>query len=231
MLKNLNEKQLFKGIGAVLLHFFLSFAAQIPFIFLYQKEIISSYTLIFLTYITMMIIFILIYRKSLIKDLKDFKKNFKKILLTTLKYWLIGFAIMFVFSYIIRLFPIREIDNQAENIKLLKATPIFASLIYIVLAPVTEEIAYRLSFNKFTNNKWLFAITTGFIFGLVHVISSISKPSDLIMLIYLIPYCSLGITFGLAYQENDNIYGTMIFHSLHNTISILELLIIGGIVL
>ena len=231
MIKNLQEKQLFKGIGAVLLHFTLGLLAQIPFIFLYKKKLISQGVLILLSYIIVMLVFILIYRKRLITDLKDFKKNCKGILLTTLKLWAIGFVIMIVFSNIIRFIPIKDVANQEANIEFLKSSKLIACLIYIVIAPITEEIAYRLSFRKFTDNKWLFAITTGLIFGLVHILSSINSANDLIMLLYLIPYGALGIVFGLAYHKTDNIYGTMIFHSLHNTISILELILIGGILL
>lgn len=229
MIKDLNEKKLFKGIGTVLLYFFLSIVYQIPFIFLIEKKNFSEPLAILIVYILLAITFVAIYHKDLKKDLKDFKKNYKKILLTTLKYWLIGFVIMIVCNNLIALLPIKGVENQASNESMFKQAPMIEAIMVILFAPLVEEIVYRLSFKRFTSYKWLFTIVTGLIFAFVHVMTSIGSVRDLIMLIYLIPYGALGCAFGYAYFKNDNIYGTMVFHSLHNLISILELILIGGI--
>ena len=224
MIKNLDERKLFKGIGIVLLHFVLLLLFQIPFILFTN----NNYLLILVPYFLTLLVFVMLYRKNLIKDFQDLKKNFKKIITTSLKYWLIGFAIMYISAIIISKLPIDDVINQAQNTDLFKTYPIIEVLIACIIAPITEEIVFRLSFRKFTKNKWLFAFTTGIIFALIHILSSLKNP---IMLIYLIPYGSLGVTFGLAYFKTDNIYGTIFVHALHNTISILELLMIGGIIL
>ncbi len=231
MIKDLNEKKLFKGIGTVLLYFFLAIVYQIPFIFLIEKKNFSSNWSLFIVQIILVLTFILIYRKDLKSDLKDFKKNWKKILTTTAKCWIIGFIIMIISSSFISLLPIKNVTNQSENIAMFKAAPILEIIIVTIMAPITEEIVYRLSFKRFTNYKWLFVFVTGLIFGFVHVMTSITSVQNLIMLVYLIPYGALGCAFGYAYFKTDNIYGTMVFHSLHNLISILELLLIGGILL
>lgn len=227
MKKNLDIIKLLEGIGIVLLHFVLVYLLQIPFL-LFTENI---YIVTLIPYFLTMIFFIYIYRKELKNDIKDFKKNYKKILLTTLKYWIIGFAIMFISAIIINKIPIKDVLNQEENAKMLKVYPIIEILIACLIAPVTEEIVFRVSFKKFTKNKWIYAFTTGLIFGFVHVLSSLLTYKTPLMLIYLIPYGALGVVFGLAYSKTDNIYGTMVFHALHNTISILELLLIGGILL
>ncbi len=224
MIKNLNEEQLFKGIGIVLLHFVLLILLEIPFLYLTKNE----YIIYLIPYTLTMIFFIILYRKKLKKDFQKFKKNYKPVLKTSLKYWAIGFFIMYISGIIINILPIDNVVNQVENTSLLKSYPIIEIAIACLIAPITEEIVFRLSFNKFTKNKWLFAFTTGLLFALIHVLSSLKSP---IMLIYLLPYGALGVTFGLAYFETDNIYGTMSVHALHNTISIIELLIIGGIIL
>lgn len=224
MIKNLNEKQLFKGIGTVILHFVVLVLLQIPF--LYFTE--NPYIYYLIPNILVMIMFIIIYRKELINNIKDLKKNYKKVLLTTLKFWIIGFIIMYLSSLLINLLPIKTSINQQENINLLRNYQLLEILIACIIAPITEEIVFRLSFKGFTDNKWFYSITTGLIFAGVHILSSISNP---LMLIHIIPYAALGIAFGYAYANTDNIYGTMLMHALHNTISILELLIIGGIIL
>lgn len=224
MIKNLNSKKLFKGIGVVLLHFLLLILLQIPFIYLTKND----YIIYLVPYTITLLVFILLFRKDLINDFKDLKKNLKKIIKESIKYWLIGFAIMYISGMIIAMLPIDNVINQEQNTSLLKIYPIIEILIACIIAPITEEIVFRLSFKKFTDNKWLFAFVTGLLFAAIHVLSSLRNP---IMLIYLIPYGALGVTFGLAYYKTDNIYGTMFVHALHNTISILELLIIGGIIL
>ena len=227
MKKNLDSIKLVKGIGIVLLHFVLIYLFQIPFL-LFTKNI---YITTIPAYALTMLVFILIYKKELKDNIKDFKKNYKKILLTSIKYWLIGFALMYLSAIIINKLPIDNVVNQQQNDNLLKTYPIIEILIACLFAPITEEIVFRLSFKKFINNRWIYAITTGLIFAFIHVLSSLLLYKTPIMLVYLIPYGSLGIMFGLAYFKTDNIYGTIIVHALHNTISILELLLIGGILL
>jgi membrane protease YdiL (CAAX protease family) len=133
---------------------------------------------------------------------------------------------MLVSSYIISSIGLKENANQEANIELLRSFPLIEALSAIVFAPIVEELVFRKGFKKALNNKHLFAIATGLLFGLVHVTSSIQTASDLIMLIYLIPYSSLGIAFGYLYYETDNIYSSLFVHSLHNAIIILELIII-----
>ena len=227
MFNNLDEKKLFKGIGAILLYFFATILLQIPFIFFTENQ----YIILLVPYTIVLITFILLYKKDLKKDLKDFKKNYKKILLTTFKYWLIGFIIMIALSFIINLLPIKEVLNQEDNKNLLNTYPLIEIAIAVIIAPIAEEIAFRLSFRKFTKNKWAFALTTGLLFGFIHILSSLIQYGNPLYLIYLLPYGTLGTVFGLAYAKTDNIYGTMTFHALHNVLSILELLIIGGVIL
>jgi len=231
MIEDLNEKKLFKGIGATLAHFGLLIIFQIPFIFLMDKSKLGTSIAYLMPYILTMIVFIAIYIKDLKKDFKDFKKNYKKILTTTFKYWLCGFIIMYISGILINLLPIEKVINQQQNAELFYSYPIVEIIIVCLLAPITEEIVFRLSFKKFSNYKWLYATVTGLLFAFIHVITSLIEVKSAIMLIYLIPYGSLGIAFGLAYHKTDNIYGTIFFHALHNAISILELLLIGGIIL
>jgi len=231
MNKTFDGKKLMKGIYAVILYFVLTIAFQIPFIFLIKKKLISNEVATLIAYFAVVLVFIFIFRKELIKDFKDFKKNNKKIISTSIKYWIIGFIIMYISSIIINILPINPNTNQETNIALLKSKPIIEILLACIIAPALEEIVYRLSFKGFTKNKWIFAISTGLLFAGIHIITSINGIKDLVMLIYLVPYGALGITFGLAYFETDNIYGTLCVHSLHNLISILELLLIGGIIL
>lgn len=225
-----NLKETLKGIGILCLYYILQLLFSMPFIFLIKSHTISEYTATLFVYMLFPIPFILIYLKDLKKDLKDFKINYKKILLTSLKYWLIGTIIMIISSILISIIGIKENINQEANINMLKNAPIVEILCAVIFGPIVEELVFRRGLKNFTSNKHIYAITTGLIFAFIHIISSISNNSDIIMLIYLIPYGALGIAFGYAYKKTNNIFGNIAIHSIHNLISLIEILIIGVIV-
>jgi membrane protease YdiL (CAAX protease family) len=230
MNKLFDLKETLKGIGIICLYYIFQLLFSMPFIFLIKSHTISEYTATLFVYILLPIPFILIYLKDLKKDFKQFKTNYKKILLTTLKYWLVGIIIMIISSIIIALSGISDNTNQEANINMLKQAPIIEILCAVIFGPILEELVFRRGLKNFTSNKHVYAITTGLIFAFIHIISSISNNSDIIMLIYLIPYGALGIAFGYAYKKTNNIFGTITFHSIHNLISLLEILLIGVIV-
>ena len=220
---NFKFTELIKGILIIGSYFILQIVLTIPFVFL-LKETNTLYLFVFLG---LAIIYLTFYKDTLLDNLKDFKRNYKKILKTTIKYWIIGLGIMIISSSIISSFKIPTSINQDINVELFKSGPIRQSICAIILAPIIEELVFRNSFKKFTNNPMIFALTTGLLFGLIHITSSINSAKDLIMLIHLIPYSAVGIAFGYAYKKNnDNIIGTMIVHGLHNTIAVLEILIL-----
>lgn len=224
--KIINIKELIKGILIIGLYFILPSLINIPFIFLSNKFNLSPGIITLLLYLALAIIFCLIYIKTLIKDFKDFKNNYKTYLKKGFNYWLKGLFIMISSSLLISMFNIDTNTNQAANVSLLEQYPLVEIICAIILAPLIEELVFRRSLKNFTTNKHLFAISTGTFFGLLHVTSSLSNP---IMIIYLIPYSALGIAFGYIYKHTDNIYSSLTIHSLHNAISIIQLLIIGGL--
>lgn len=224
MKQTINSKKLKKGILIICSYLVLSIILQIPFLFLPEK-------LFYLfTYLSLAIIYIIYFKNDLKQELISLKKNYKTILKTTFKYWLIGLSIMIISSFIINFLNIpSNTTNQETNITLLQRMPIIATIIMAILAPITEELVFRKGLHKFTTNKHTYAITSGIIFASIHLISSFTSLSDIIMIIHLIPYSAVGIAFGYAYHKTDNIYGTIIFHTIHNLLSILQLILIGGI--
>lgn len=222
-----NFKELIKGILIICTYFVLQIILSIPFVFLLEDKKISINTAYLFIYLGLSIVYTMIYRKSIKENIKDLKKNYKTIIKTTLKYWSLGLVIMILSSFIIGLFNIPTSDNQNTNIELFKQAPILQSLCAIIFAPIIEELVFRHSFRKFTNNPTIFALTTGLIFGFVHITSSITSLKDLTMMIHLIPYSAVGIAFGYAYKKNNNnIIGTILIHSIHNMIAVIEILIL-----
>lgn len=221
----INIKELLKGIGIIFSYLFVGVILNISFSFIKNEKI--SF---FLLYFGLALIFGIIYLKDLKNDFKSFKNNYKSILKTTFIYWLIGLIIMIISSNIIKFIGISEIVNQSENIDYFKKMPIVYSIVVITLVPLIEELVFRRSLKYSSSNKHIYAFISGFIFALLHITSSLTNFNNLILLLYLIPYGAVSIAFGYSYKKTNNIYGTIIIHSIHNLISLIEVIILGGLI-
>lgn len=185
-----------------------------------DKSYIIYFTLSNLVLIT---IFILIYRKTLVNDFKNFIKKPLNILETSFKYWFIGFIIMVVSNLIITYILNKGIaGNEQEVRNYIDSFPLFMIFNTVIYAPLTEELTFRKSIKDIINNKWFFVLTSGLVFGMLHISSYITNWTDLI---YLIPYSSLGISFALLYHKTNNIYSTISMHAMHNLLAIVVYLI------
>jgi membrane protease YdiL (CAAX protease family) len=166
-------------------------------------------------YIILAIIYILIYKKEYLK----IKEINKKTILTGLVCWLIGLALMYVTAMILTHFLSSGPQNQNAVIEKLNGNKIPTIINAILLIPFLEETAFRLSFKKSITNKYLYVIITSLIFGFLHVIGEKG-----INLIFIIPYMMPAIAFAIANVKTDNMYSSIIFHMLHNALSIILVL-------
>ena len=165
-----------------------------------------------------------VYRKDLIVEFKRFfNRDFFKNIRLSFRYWFSGLVIMVISNYIIAIITNGTLAGNEEAVRgLIDKFPIYMAFQVMLYAPLTEEIIFRKSIGKVINNKLLFVIISGLVFGGLHVISSVSS---LIDLVYLVPYCSLGFIFALLYSKTNNIFSTVIVHSFHNTLAFLLYLI------
>lgn len=201
-----------------LLLFFPSFVVALLNINVDNISNTAHFILLFSCNIIVLGIFALIYRKTLINDAKTFFKNFGNNMETSIKYWLIGFGIMFVSNLFITYILNKGIAGNEQDVrKLIDFAPLFMIFDVAIYAPLTEELTFRKSIRDIFSNKWLYVITSGLIFGGLHVINYISSPIDLI---YLIPYSALGCCFALLYYKTNNIFSSISVHALHNSLAI-----------
>lgn len=176
-----------------------------------------------LSNIILIVIFILIYRKTLIKDFKSYTKNFYHNIETSIKYWLIGFIIMVVSNLIITFILNKGLAGNEEEVrKLIDSFPLFMIFNTVIYASLIEELSFRKSIKDAISNKWIYVLTSGLLFGMLHIISYISTPIDLV---YLIPYGALGIVFALLYHKTNNIFSTITIHAIHNLLAIIMYLL------
>ncbi len=215
-----------KQICLILLYFFLAVFLQVIFYnFLTSKNLVLANLSYILVELAIMTVFIIIYRRKIVPDFTDFKKNWQKYLKKYYSYWLIGLLIMIVSNIIISSF-IGMPANEEANRELLKIYPAYIIISSIFIAPITEELMTRAPLKDTFKNPWIYIIISGLIFGSIHVMNVIES-KNLLELLFIIPYGALGASFAKIYHDSNNIWVNITFHSLHNLIAIL--LILGGL--
>lgn len=165
--------------------------------------------------IILMFIIIYIYKDTFIPNLKDFWKNKKAYLDKYFKYWILLLILMFTSNYLISIFTSQDIANNQKIVnESFESFPIYSLILTILVAPILEELVFRLSFRKiFYKTNFLFIFFSGFIFGLMHVLSE----TTLSGMLYIIPYSIPGYIFAYLYLKSKNIFVPISLHMIHNS--------------
>lgn len=209
-----------KSIGIILLMLFFT-SIFFSILNINPTKITEKEYILYLTLsnIILIIIFFLIYKNTLIKDFKSYTKNLTQNIETSIKYWLIGFIIMIVSNLIITFVLGKGLAGNEEEVRtLIDSFPLFMIFNTVIYAPLIEELTFRKSIKDAIYNKWIFVLTSGLVFGMLHIISYITTPIDLV---YLIPYSALGIAFALLYHKTNNIFSTITMHAIHNLLAVI----------
>ena len=220
---NKRIKNVFKGIGVIILYLLIS-AFTYDFIRIFGINFNSlslamrqMYLILYEVLLTLLIVYI--YRKDIIPNFKDFKKNFKEYVHKYIVYWFLMIGLMTVSNLIVTMFTTTDVsNNQSTIIELLKKAPIYTFIVTVITAPILEELIFRLSIRKIFKNNILFIIMSGLIFGSMHVIGSFDKAIDLL---FIIPYSIPGFIFAYVYTKSKNICTTIGLHFMHNSIMII----------
>lgn len=186
--------------------------------FSYNKKVL----LLFISNFLFMIYLLIIYRRELKDDLKDYKKNFKDYINKFFIYYVMGVALMAGSNLILQRITGLELSGNESTLReLIKSIPIYMGFSTVLYAPFVEEIIFRKSIRNVTKNKKVFVLLSGFIFGILHI-TSFSNVKEIIM---GIPYIIMGIDFAVIYVKSNNIFTTMIFHLFHNLILFLMIIL------
>ena len=213
-------KLLLKQFLIIVLYFIIVIAIQLIFI-----SDLDSTNLVLLNscYIAIdlitLIIFIFLFRKTLIPDYYDFIKDYKKYIKNNYKYWLIGLVIMVISNLIIGSF-IGLPDNEEANRSILLELPVYSVISMVIIAPIIEELLTRLVLKDAFKHSIFYMLITGLIFGSLHI-TSVLINNNLLELLYIIPYGALGCALSKIYHNSNNIWTNIFFHALHNFIAIL----------
>ena len=235
MMENIEIKilEFLKGLGTILLYFVTMIIASILLAdFYYHINIVIATIAQIFVYVLLLVVLGILYRKRLIHDFKNFKKEYLKI---ALKNWIIGLGIMFICNIIVSSFSGDIATNEEANRNLIALYPVSSIITMVFLGPLVEEITFRASFKKAFSKWYVFAIVTAFIFGSAHISNFFALLSHGTFnwqeLLYLFPYSALGFFFAKAFYETDNIYTSYFAHMFHNALCVILLLLlslIGG---
>lgn len=223
-----HEKNILIAIGVILAYLVYGLFASIPLMLfnINPDKMNITFKIIYLLSYESLFVFmlIMIYKNDMKNDFKDFKTNFKTYLKEYIKYWFIMLLLMYASNFIILV--IKNLFNQGTGIakneeyvrEILSKYPIYTIISAVFLGPIQEEIVFRKTFRKIFNNKYIYIIISGLIFGLMHVVTSYTNIFDFL---YIISYSIPGFIFAYIYYKSDNIFVSTSIHFIHNSILIL----------
>ena len=163
----------------------------------------------------------IVYRKDFKKDYLNYKNNFINNVDKYVWLWIFALVVMSLSNVLISLISGSDVSNNEQAIRnITKLFPIYSIISTSLLAPITEELAYRKTIRNIFINKKLSIIMSGIIFGLAHVIGTYT---NLIDLLYIIPYGVFGAVFMYIYFDSDSIFSTITIHLIHNTLLVIML--------
>lgn len=219
--KNYDLRDMFIGFGVLFLYLIAS-AMPYDFIKLFgvnynDLSLIARQIYLIFYEISLTLIIVYIYRKDFIPNFKDFLKNNIKYFKKYIKYWFIMLGLMILSNSIITMFTTTMTsENQQAIVDTLGKAPIYTFIITVFIAPILEELVFRLSFRKvFKHTNILFIVFSGLFFGGMHVIGSLE---NLIDLLFIIPYSIPGFIFAYIYSKSKNVCIPMSLHFIHNGI-------------
>lgn len=223
-MKEKNKLGIYGIIGFVVWFLFQNYS-DLPFEILNINPptlFLEVYTIL-VEILTILFIFLL-FKKEIVHMWKDFYENRDKYFKKYFKYWFLILILMAFSNGIITLINKAEISNNQEAINdMFKRLPIYTYILSVFLAPIIEELVFRFCFMKIFNNKYLYMILSGVIFGLFHIIGSFESVYDFL---FLVPYSIPGLIFAYILYDSKNIFNTIWLHFVHNGISMLATIIL-----
>lgn len=182
-------------------------------------------------YLCTFLVVLLIVHKDIFKQFKEFIKNPKKVLNKGFTYWVYGMIVMIISNLIVTSIVGNIAVNEQATRETIMSAPLYAIPTIVIIGPFLEELVFRFCFRKSFNKEIPYALFCAFVFGLLHVMTAfdsftlsniLSHASEFL---FIVPYGSLGFFFAKAYYETDNIFSSVVPHMLHNSISVLLILL------
>ncbi len=232
-MKEIKWKKLWLGIG-----FIFSYMLLIPLfiVFVFSWFSLDDKVYVVLANLSCYIIslgfLIFFYRKSLKKDLIDFQKHFGSYFKIAIKNWfLLLLCMLCCNSIILNLLQGSTAANESLNRDLITSLPIFSCISMVILAPMIEELLFRKGFKDVFPKKYQYLFFSSFLFGFAHIVASLNFESVSLFLenlpqcLYIISYGGMGYFLAKAYDDTNNIFTSILVHTIHNSFSLIIIFI------
>ncbi len=170
----------------------------------------------------------IIYHKSLKEEWNTFRKKKKELSKIALSNWIMGFLLMIISNLIVLSILGNIAPNESQNRDIIAQAPVFAITLMCLIGPFIEEVVFRKSMKDAFQNKYAFIIVTSLIFASLHVLNGFNEITEILnwkQWLFLVPYSSLAMFFAKAYYETDNIFTSTLAHMVHNTLTVLLILL------
>lgn len=217
--ENSNGNYIFKGLCAIFIYFFVSMFQSLPFDLMHiDTDALPAYLKIAYTLtieVLMIVIIYYIFEKEYKKAIEDIKKNHKKYFDKYLKYYILGLVFMISANILINVLGGGLSNNETAIRDEFSLYPIYTYISSVLLAPPLEEAVFRLSFRSIFKDNFLFVTISSLIFGGLHLLT---MPINSLFPLYLISYCSCGVSFTLMVKDSNNVLTSTAFHFMHNGI-------------
>lgn len=157
-------------------------------------------------------IFIFLYRKKIMTDIKSFKVKYVIMAALTAIFLAIASTLISALFEMLNI----PMENQSMVVDAMKKMPVATSIVLIVLAPIVEEFVFRYSIFTFTKNPRNAIFVSSILFAVIHGIG-------IATLLYFFMGACLGL---LYYKTNKNIGVSTLAHAINNALSVISMLLI-----
>lgn len=159
-------------------------------------------------------LFIYLFKDDFKEYNKGLVKNPKKVIGVGLLFALFAFIAMPICNIILHVLNVSASDTNNDTINTLYGViPLYMMFQTLIYSPIVEGITFRKVFKDAINNKWLFIIISGFVFGLYHIIYNMTSLSQILL---MLQYFVVGMLYAGAYSKTDNIYSAFIATFVYN---------------
>ena len=168
----------------------------------------------FLLYFILIIVSVSFLKKDLKEAAKSIKFGYRFALNSC-----IGVVLLFATNLISQIILLNVTNGSIESINqqnaewVLETHPLMMSMMSIFLAPMAEELVFRLSIMKLIPWHLLSIIVSSLCFGLVHVMAG--------DLIHFPAYAISGLVLAIAYARSNNIWYPIVIHIINNLIAVM----------
>lgn len=229
------NNDVFKGFVAIIIYFSIA-VFGIDYVIMEQIGlnptkwgIIPTIIYSLFSQLAILTIIILLFKKTIIEHFREYRKNIKKFLNDYIKYWFLTLGLMMASNLLIQIVADNIAENEQAVRNILATLPIYTFIATVIIAPLLEELSFRLSIRKIiSKNNLLYVVVSGISFGFVHILSSLLIIIDnsvnaggLVLtgwtdLLYIVPYSIPGIIFAYTLVKSKNIFVPISLHMIHN---------------